>query len=185
MDCYSPRRNMNAGRMRNYPAASLIQSVPDLPPEQAVPDGQLPVSAASCGCNPCGSPCAAAAPKSASCGCQTTCHVHTHCERPTPQISPIPTQCQAPPPAPMPQSNMGCSPTPSPMPCNRMAPVMPNPCRSCVSTAASHLEQHYALAMAYVPWQQWQQLYTPEQGFARGTMFPDLYLPFQPRRCRV
>ena len=38
--------------------------------------------------------------------------------------------------------------------------------------------------MGYVPWQRWGQTYPVEQGFARGTIFPDLDLPFVMGRCR-
>lgn len=39
-------------------------------------------------------------------------------------------------------------------------------------------------AMAYVPWQQWRQTYPMEKGFSRGTIFPELDLPFVMGRCR-
>lgn len=35
------------------------------------------------------------------------------------------------------------------------------------------------LAMAYVPWQKWQNLYDAEKGFCNGTIFQELNLPFQ------
>ncbi|MBQ9964517.1 MAG: spore coat associated protein CotJA [Clostridia bacterium] len=35
-----------------------------------------------------------------------------------------------------------------------------------------------ALAMAYVPVQQWGNLYAVEEGFDRGTVFSDLDKPF-------
>lgn len=41
----------------------------------------------------------------------------------------------------------------------------------------------YPEAMAYVPWQQWQHTYPPDQGIVRGTIFPDLDLPFNGGRC--
>ncbi|MCL2578787.1 MAG: spore coat associated protein CotJA [Oscillospiraceae bacterium] len=34
------------------------------------------------------------------------------------------------------------------------------------------------LGMAYIPMQVWGNLYTPEDGFARGTIFEELDLPF-------
>lgn len=40
------------------------------------------------------------------------------------------------------------------------------------------------VAMAYVPWQQWRQTYPMEKGFSRGTIFPELDLPFVMGRCR-
>lgn len=41
-----------------------------------------------------------------------------------------------------------------------------------------HAEQCPALAMAYVPCQKWQNIYAPEVGFNRGTIFADLDKPF-------
>lgn len=38
--------------------------------------------------------------------------------------------------------------------------------------------QDLPLAMAYVPIQIWQKLYTPNDGFSRGTIFEQLDLPF-------
>lgn len=40
------------------------------------------------------------------------------------------------------------------------------------------------IAMAYVPWQKWCQTYPMEQGFQRGTIFPELDFPFVMGRCR-
>ena len=34
------------------------------------------------------------------------------------------------------------------------------------------------LAMAYVPMQQWHHTYEPAEGWHRGTIFPELDLPF-------
>lgn len=35
------------------------------------------------------------------------------------------------------------------------------------------------IAMAYVPWQQWRDLYEAEKGFQRGTIFEELDKPFK------
>lgn len=35
-----------------------------------------------------------------------------------------------------------------------------------------------ALAMQYVPWQHWNQVYCPEEGLQYGTIFPELNKPF-------
>lgn len=35
-----------------------------------------------------------------------------------------------------------------------------------------------SLAMAYVPWQTWRDLYDAEKGFHCGTIFKELNLPF-------
>lgn len=34
------------------------------------------------------------------------------------------------------------------------------------------------VAMAYVPWQHWNQIYCPEEGLQYGTIFPELNKPF-------
>ena len=51
------------------------------------------------------------------------------------------------------------------------------------SEKESCLEQ-YPIAMAYVPWQRWQQVYPVEKAMNRGTIFPDLDKPFSMGRCR-
>jgi hypothetical protein len=48
----------------------------------------------------------------------------------------------------------------------------------CPSTDIGYLEQQYALAMAYVPWQQWKSTYGPERALIQGTVFPELDKPF-------
>lgn len=35
-----------------------------------------------------------------------------------------------------------------------------------------------AIAMAYVPWQTWRNIYDPEKALCRGTLFQDLDQPF-------
>ena len=35
-----------------------------------------------------------------------------------------------------------------------------------------------SVAMAYVPFQQWSEVYSAEKGFCAGTLFPCLDLPF-------
>jgi hypothetical protein len=39
------------------------------------------------------------------------------------------------------------------------------------------------LAMVYSPYQEWENLYTPEEGHARGTIFKCLDMPFYPTGC--
>ena len=41
-----------------------------------------------------------------------------------------------------------------------------------------------ALAIAYVKWQDFGNVYEAEEGFVRGTIFPDLDKPFYGRRAR-
>lgn len=39
------------------------------------------------------------------------------------------------------------------------------------------------IGMGYVPWQKWSHTYPMEQGFTRGTIFPELDFPFLMGRC--
>lgn len=78
-------------------------------------------------------------------------------------------------------------------PCNCMegGAVMPNytpvmPIRNgydCPDTGVRGMEM-YSIAMGYIPWQQWRQTYTLDKGLCRGTIFPELDLPFVMGRCR-
>lgn len=46
-----------------------------------------------------------------------------------------------------------------------------------------HLE-HFPLGMSYVPWQHITRVFDNlEDGFQKGTIFPELYKPFNGRRC--
>ena len=40
-----------------------------------------------------------------------------------------------------------------------------------------------ALGMAYVPWQEWKEIYDVCEGFSNGTIFKQLDLDFLGRRC--
>lgn len=40
------------------------------------------------------------------------------------------------------------------------------------------------LAMTYVPWQKWQNIYKPENALCAGTIFQELDLAFLGRRYR-
>lgn len=42
----------------------------------------------------------------------------------------------------------------------------------------------FPVGMTYVPMQKWQQTYDLGLGFSRGTIFPDLDLPFVMGRCQ-
>ena len=41
-----------------------------------------------------------------------------------------------------------------------------------------HFPSDMPVAMAYVPWQKWQDLYDPYKGLERGTIFKELDKPF-------
>lgn len=43
----------------------------------------------------------------------------------------------------------------------------------------SVLPKNISLAMAYVPFQQWDDVYTDDEAFNRGTLFPALDFPFE------
>lgn len=46
-----------------------------------------------------------------------------------------------------------------------------------------HLEK-YPLAMAYVPWQHFEEIFDNlEEAYRTGTIFPELDMPFTGRRC--
>ena len=63
------------------------------------------------------------------------------------------------------------------------APPATSASASCNTVCApAETRQPMALAMAYVPWQRWQETYPLEEGFHRGTIFPELDLPFEGAR---
>ena len=43
-----------------------------------------------------------------------------------------------------------------------------------------HLFEDTPIGMAYVPYQQWDTTFSAEEGFPKGTIFPQLYKPFCP-----
>lgn len=52
-------------------------------------------------------------------------------------------------------------------------------CPVCVDKKAEEDEVNgMTIAMAYVPWQEWRNLYTCEQAIQRGTVFAELDKPF-------
>ena len=46
------------------------------------------------------------------------------------------------------------------------------------------MQNTFSLAMCYVPWQKWQNIYKPENALCAGTIFQELDLDFLGRRCR-
>ena len=42
---------------------------------------------------------------------------------------------------------------------------------------------HTSLAMVHSPEQPFEELYSPEEGLAHGTLFKELYKPFTPDDC--
>lgn len=49
-----------------------------------------------------------------------------------------------------------------------------------ISPLPEEMPEEMPVAMAYVPYQQWDTVYTAEEGFPKGTIFPQLYKPFCP-----
>lgn len=41
------------------------------------------------------------------------------------------------------------------------------------------------LAMAYVPWQKWTNVYEPDEGFYAGTIFAELDKPYRGGCCHA
>ena len=103
----------------------------------------------------------------------------------------------------MPNGNNNCRPAPAPMPrtdrrqcgstepcgCRAPEPRKPEPC-GCRTPERRPSQpcgcrydalEDFPIAMAYVPWQKWRNLYEPCKGFQRGTIFEDLSKPFHGR----
>jgi len=70
---------------------------------------------------------------------------------------------------------------------NRTMPpsVSPStPSRPCCNIYDHDKLSGLSIAMAYVPWQKWQNIYKPENALCAGTIFQELDLPFTGRRCQ-
>lgn len=52
------------------------------------------------------------------------------------------------------------------------------PVRPPQNNNSSQFPQNAPLAMAYVPFQKWGDVYTDDEAFPIGTLFPDLNFPF-------
>lgn len=84
-------------------------------------------------------------------------------------------------------SECNCRPVPMPMDNNRMRTAEPYDCQS-RTTETMHASKScrcrydaladFPLAMAYVPWQKWQNVYESCKGIQKGTIFEDLWKPF-------
>ena len=70
------------------------------------------------------------------------------------------------------------------MPMGRNSMMQPEmPVNSGTMNSSCNIDQ-FPVAMAYVPWQHWQQVYPVDKAINRGTIFPDLDKPFSMGRCR-
>ena len=52
-----------------------------------------------------------------------------------------------------------------------------------MNRARRAIDSEYPIAMAYVPWKRWGEVYDPEKALCRGTLFPALDLPFTGCSC--
>lgn len=77
----------------------------------------------------------------------------------------------------------GCSGTGQNNPAHRHSTVRPvsEDC-GCGMNTGSQFDQS-VIAMAYVPWQKFEETWMPEEGLYRGTIFPSLYKPFMRGGC--
>jgi len=62
------------------------------------------------------------------------------------------------------------------------APAAPAECAENPSCSYQGVDR-LPLAMAYVPWQQWKDVYPPDRALRVGTIFPELNLPLLERSC--
>ena len=70
------------------------------------------------------------------------------------------------------------------MPMGRVGAMPPKmPMNQGFMNSPCNMDQ-FPVAMAYVPWQRWQQVYPVDKAINRGTIFPDLDKPFSMGRCR-
>lgn len=130
-------------------------------------------------CNAAPSPCA----EPASCANPAPCAkpVQTPCMKPTPCAEPMPSPCRKPAPCAEPMPSPCRKPEPcvgqhqNPMRSNPMPvrPVMPKPC--CIKTDPL---ENMPLAMAYIPWQCFSEVYDVDKALMYGTIFPELNKPF-------
>lgn len=71
----------------------------------------------------------------------------------------------------------GCMPRRYPSPYMNSAPAKAAPCACAVEPRNDSMCADMVVAMAYVPWQTLETVYEPENGFPRGTIFPELDKP--------
>ncbi len=64
-----------------------------------------------------------------------------------------------------------------------VCPPIPPELLYCSNPAATDQLNGMALAMAYVPWQSYRNLYCAAEGFHKGTIFKELNYEFLGRRC--
>ena len=56
--------------------------------------------------------------------------------------------------------------------------IYKSPARPPQNNNSSRFPQNASLAMAYVPFQEWGDVYSDDEAFPIGTLFPDLNFPF-------
>lgn len=133
-------------------------------------------------CRPQGMSCNSACSTQSDCGCMA---------QPACSCQPPVRPCQ-PPVRPCPSPDCSCQPPVRPCPspdCSCQPPVRPCPpsgccCQPCCPGQERGPVEQMQIAMAYVPWQKWKQPYQLDKALYRGTIFPELDLPFTRGRCQ-
>lgn len=59
----------------------------------------------------------------------------------------------------------------------KRSPLASEPC------GGGNCIDNFPLSMAYVPMQQWRELFCPEDALANGTLFKELVFPWYPTNC--
>lgn len=76
------------------------------------------------------------------------------------------------------RNNMNGYPGRNQCPGGRRTGVMPSPMPVSNAGCGCDKDIDMPIAMAYVPWQRWNNIYEPCKALMRGTMFPELDKPF-------
>lgn len=63
--------------------------------------------------------------------------------------------------------------------CQQAEPARPAAAPSAAASSNSGFSDSSPLAMAYVPWQQWNSTYDLDRALMAGTIFPELDKPFR------
>lgn len=89
--------------------------------------------------------------------------------------------CQKPPSAPLDKGAVASPPKNADIPCPELGE---KPCLPCRSAMGDTPLDNLPVAIAYIPFQAWGEVYEANHGLNVGTIFPDLDLPFEGRRIK-
>ena len=174
-----PCMNTNCGCGSSMPSMPSMPPMPPIQPRMGEPSYSMPLdrrmpdrgyqtaggAAADCGMKPsCG--------MKSDCGMKADCGMKSDCG--------MKADCGMKPSCDM-KSDCGMPLSDGIMP--NVSGVQPS---VCPANKASYLTDpiNLPIAMAYVPWQKWRQTYPMDKAVVRGTIFPELDLPFVMGRCR-